>query len=322
MTVGYNNSQRTVTEESKEDEIDSQAEMESQSNAPALGPETSPKSKVDGSEKRWKRVFYLLVLAIIGVVVAAIAVVVSRDDGASPEAAVEPATVTTALTPMPAVSPQDQLTILREGLKANPITAGYLDLIPTDAGSLKGKFSNQDEDAVVRAASWLVHEDPSDQADQLLARFALAVVYLQTGGADWTNSTNWLSDKSFCDWYGVRCGDAGHPSDHPLAGKVRELDLEGNNLDGQLPESIAILREMRVLWLNDNSISGEMPGEALGSLPALLMLYVEHNQFTGKIPTSLRNNGILGKLSLIDLQKHAFWSAIDDILCLFCDPYF
>jgi hypothetical protein len=299
--TGFNNSQ-TVTEESKEDEMDSQADMESQSNAPALGPETFQTSKVDGSEKMWKRVFYLLVLAIIGVVVVAVAVVVSRDDGTSPEAGDESATVTAALAPMPVVSQQDQLTILRQGLQANPITVGYLDLIPTDAGSLKGKFSNQDEDAVVRAASWLVHEDPLDQVTQLLPRFALAVIYLQTGGADWTNSTNWLSEKSFCDWYGVHCGDPGHPLDHFFADKVRELDLEGNNLNGQVPESIAILREMRVLWLNDNSISGQVPGEALGSLPALRFLYLEHNQFTGPIPTSLRNNGILGTLSLIDLQ--------------------
>jgi hypothetical protein len=274
MTVGFNNIQETVT------------------------------IKVDGSEKRWKRVFYLLVLAIIGVVVVAVAIVVSRDDGASPEATVEPTAVTVALTP-PVVSLQDQLTILRQGLQANPTTVGYLDLLPTDAGSLKGKFSNQDEDVVVRAASWLVYEDPLTQADQILARFALAVIYLQTGGADWTNSTNWLSEKSLCDWYGVRCGDPGHPSDHVLADKVRELDLEGNNLDGQLPDSIAILREMRVLWLNDNRISGEVPGEALGSLPVLLMLFLEHNQFTGPIPTSLRNNGILGTLSLIDLQSVA-----------------
>jgi hypothetical protein len=305
MTVGFNNIQDTVTEETKEDEMDSQAEMESQSNAPALGPdEISQTIKVDGSEKRWKRVFYLLVLAIIGVVVVAVAIVVSRDDGASPEATVEPTAVTVALTP-PVVSLQDQLTILRQGLQVNPTTVGYLDLLPTDAESLKGKFSNQDEDVVVRAASWLVYEDPLTQADQILARFALAVIYLQTGGADWTNSTNWLSEKSLCDWYGVRCGDPGHPSDHVLADKVRELDLEGNNLDGQLPDSIAILREMRVLWLNDNRISGEVPGEALGSLPVLLMLFLEHNQFTGPIPTSLRNNGILGTLSLIDLQSVA-----------------
>jgi hypothetical protein len=300
MTVGFDNSQETVLEESNEYEMDSQAEMESQSNAPRLGPETSQTSKVDASEKRWKRVFYLLVLAIIGVVVAAVAVGVSRDDGSSPEATVEPTTVIAAPTPMPVVvSLQDQLTILRKGLEANSITAGYLDLISTDAGSLKGKFSNEDEDAVVRAASWLVHEDPLTQEDQILARFALTVIYLQTGGANWTNSTNWLSGKSVCDWYGVRCGDPGHPSDHVLADKIRELDLEGNNLDGQLPDSIAILREMRVLWLNDNSISGQVPGEALGSLPVLLILYLEHNQFTGPIPTSFRNNGILGTLLLM-----------------------
>jgi hypothetical protein len=301
MTVGTNDSRETVIEESNVDGIDSQGEVVSQSKNASVPETFLQTSMVDASEKRLKRVFYLLVLSIIGVVVVAVAVGVSRDDGASPEATVEPTTVAADLTPMPDVSLQDQLTILREGLQGNPITVGYLDLIPTDAESLKGKFSNQDEDTVVRAASWLVHEDPLDQADQLLARFALAVIYLQTGGADWTNSINWLSGESICVWYGVRCGDPGQPSDHFLAEKVRELDLKGNNLVGQFPESIAILREMRILWINANSLSGQVPDEALGSLPVLLILYMDHNQFTGPIPTSLRNNGLLGTLPLVDL---------------------
>jgi hypothetical protein len=301
MTVALNDIQeQAVIGESKElDEVESKGEVESQSKE--SGPETFRTSKDDASEKKWKRVFCLLVLAVVAVVVVTVAVGVSRDDGASPEATVEPTTATAAQPPLLAVSLQDQLSILRQGLQDNPITVEYLDLIPTDAESLKGKFSNQDEDPVVRAASWLVHEDPLDQADQLLDRFALAVIYLQTGGADWNNSTNWLSGKSICVWYGVLCGDPGHPSDHFLAEKVRELDLEGNNLVGQLPESIAMLRELRVLWLSSNSLSGQVPDEALGSLPVLLVLYMDHNQFTGPIPTSLRNNGILGKLSLVDL---------------------
>jgi hypothetical protein len=298
MTVGLNDCQEGEIGESKElDKIESQGEVESQSNP--SGPETFRTSKDDASEKKWKRVFYLLVLAVVGVVVVTVAVGVSRDDGASPEATVEPTTASAALPPLFTVSPQDQLDILRQGLQGNPITVGYLDLIPTDAESLKGKFSNQDEDPVVRAASWLVHEDPLDKADQLLDRFALAVIYLQTGGADWNNSTDWLSGKSICVWYGVLCGDPGHPSDHFLAEKVRELDLEENNLVGEVPESIAMLREMRVLWLSNNSLSGEVPDEALGSLPVLLILYMDHNQFTGPIPTSLLNNGILGKLTAV-----------------------
>jgi hypothetical protein len=302
LLVGFNESQETALEESKEDEMDSQAEVQSQSQSKWKNAPGDKTKKVDASEKKWKIVFGLLVLAIIGVIGAAVAVGVSRDDGASPpptSLTIEPTAVTAAQT-MPVNDPQDQLTILRQGLQANSITAGYLDLIPTDAESLKGKFSNQDEDAVARAASWLVHEDPLNEKSQLLARFALAVIYLQTGGAAWTNSTNWLSGDSICVWYGVRCGDPGHPSDHVLADKVRELDLERNNLEGQLPESIAMLREMRVLWLNRNSLSGLVPDEALGSLPVLLILHLDSNQFTGPIPTSLRNNGILGTLTLVE----------------------
>jgi hypothetical protein len=319
-------------EEEKENEMDAQAEV--QSNASAVpGPETFrsdvPKVEASANEKKWKIVFGLLNCAIIGVIVIAIAIGVTRDDGddGASSAMTSPSTdVPTAPTFTPLDNTQDQLNILRQGLEANTITAGYLDLVPSDAESLKGKFANQDEDVVVRAASWVVHTDPYNNADQLVARFALATIYLQTGGAGWTDSTNWLTETSICTWNGVRCGDPGNPFSHELAEKVRELDFRRNNLDGPFPDSIALLRELRILWLDDNSISGEMPGEALASLPALLMLYAQRNKFTGPIPTSLRNNGILGTLHcrcLID-QACVFWFAIDLYFASFfrCDPIF
>jgi hypothetical protein len=290
---------RQDVEESKENEEDIEEEQVQLPSPETFSNtyQTTVSKKVESTERKWKRVIALLVMATIGVIVVAIVIGVTRDDGGAPPP-MAPATIIAAPTPAPIDSPQEQLNILREGLAANNITAnaGYLDLIPTDAASLKGKFANETEDAVVRAASWLVHEDPLNQADQIVSRFALAVIYLQTAGPNWIISFNWLSGTSICEWYGVRCGDPGEDVDHELADKVRELDLNDNNLQGQLPETFALLREMRILWLNDNSLSGQVPGEAIGSLPLLLILYLHRNQFTGPIPTTFRNNGILGML--------------------------
>jgi t-SNARE complex subunit (syntaxin) len=68
MTIRLSDIQETVIEESKEeDEIESEGEVESQSNA--SGPETIQTSKDDAIEKRSKKVFWIVVLAIFGVVV-------------------------------------------------------------------------------------------------------------------------------------------------------------------------------------------------------------------------------------------------------------
>jgi len=51
-------------------------------------------------------------------------------------------------------------------------------------------------------------------------RTALERLYQSTGGAHWTNRTNWLLG-SFCTWYGVHCDQAGN---------VAQLSLSRNNL--------------------------------------------------------------------------------------------
>ena len=52
-------------------------------------------------------------------------------------------------------------------------------------------------------------------------RTALERLYQSTGGAHWTNRTNWLLQGSFCTWYGVHCDQAGN---------VAQLSLSRNNL--------------------------------------------------------------------------------------------
>jgi t-SNARE complex subunit (syntaxin) len=82
MTIRLSDIQETVIGESKEeDEIESQGEVESQSNA--SGPETLQTSKDDASEKRRekcrRRVYCLLFLVVVRVVVLKVAFGVSSD---------------------------------------------------------------------------------------------------------------------------------------------------------------------------------------------------------------------------------------------------
>ena len=54
---------------------------------------------------------------------------------------------------------------------------------------------------------------------------ALINLYNATGGASWTNKTNWLVAEDVDDWYGVTCA----------GGHVTQLNLSSNNLVGTFP---------------------------------------------------------------------------------------
>ena len=64
-----------------------------------------------------------------------------------------------------------------------------------------------------QAMQWLINEDPADlplreaKPERLRERYILAVLYNATGGPAWTDNTNFLSEKSVCEWAGVFCGN-------------------------------------------------------------------------------------------------------------------
>ena len=69
----------------------------------------------------------------------------------------------------------------------------------------------------------------------LTDREILEILYEATGGDDWTDNTNWLSDEELSEWYGVRTdGD----------GRVTDLRLYKNELTGALPAEIGGLSRL------------------------------------------------------------------------------
>ena len=68
--------------------------------------------------------------------------------------------------------------------------------------------------------------------DNPITRESLVDLYHSTGGNDWVNNSNWLSNEvSYCNWYGIYCNT---PTDMVVIG----ISLENNNLHGSLPDSI------------------------------------------------------------------------------------
>ena len=58
----------------------------------------------------------------------------------------------------------------------------------------------------------------------------LEILYGETGGENWTNTTNWLSNEPLDEWFGVEADDSGN---------VTQLSLAENNLVGSIPLELA-----------------------------------------------------------------------------------
>ena len=108
-------------------------------------------------------------------------------------------------------------------------------------------------------------------------RAALVALYEATGGAGWTTSANWLSERPIGEWYGVLTGSDG---------RVVELQLAENGLAGPLPPELGRLASLEVLVLASNRLTGAIPPE-LGGLASLTALHLGYNELSGRIPAEL-----------------------------------
>ncbi|MDE0260606.1 MAG: hypothetical protein OXR82_19735 [Gammaproteobacteria bacterium] len=93
---------------------------------------------------------------------------------------------------------------------------------------------------------------------------ALESLYGAAGGSRWTHSDGWLDTPALEEWYGVVADSLG---------RVRELDLTQNGLDGRLPASLGNLVSMIRLRIGDNpDLSGRLPN-SLSRTPLEELLY-------------------------------------------------
>ena len=121
-------------------------------------------------------------------------------------------------------------------------------------------------------------------------RTALIALYNAADGANWANNKNWLSDAPMRDWFGVTTN---------LIGRVTELTLSVNWLNGKIPQQLGNLSYLEKLSLGGNQLSGEIPPQ-LGNLSYLDHLSLGGNQLSEKIPPQLGSLSYLDFLSLSD----------------------
>ncbi len=119
----------------------------------------------------------------------------------------------------------------------------------------------------------------------------MVAVYHATGGANWAQDSNWLTDEPLGSWRGVTTDKNG---------RVIELDLNRNVLSGSIPAELGSLPNLRILRMSGNNLEGPIPAE-LGNLTALTNLELDDNNLIGSIPAEL---GTLSSLAWLDLSEN------------------
>jgi Leucine-rich repeat (LRR) protein len=112
--------------------------------------------------------------------------------------------------------------------------------------------------------------------DERLDSLELVKLYNNTGGANWTNQTNWLTPgMPINTWHGVSSDEFGC---------VQKLDLTGNNLVGTLP--VLSFNTLDSLILEDNLLVDTIPEL---DIPFVRYFNLSKNQFVGKFPIAMNN---------------------------------
>ena len=285
--------------------------MSSSSNPEQYTPEESSDSGNNGiwgnrSRREVRIVMVGSVLAVLALIVI-IAVIASGGSGGDDNDGGSIAYQRPVEEAVVVAEPQAKLDLLRARLAEFDVTRPYLQTIPATADALKSTTSTATVE--VQAASWLVHVDEHNEQHQLARRFALAVLYYNNGGSGWKDKTNWLSNKSHCDWYGVACcgGHTGVLCGTMPINAVAELDLFENNLSNSIPDSLVLLQELQALYLSKNSLTGTIPGETFRQMPNLFKIYLQHNKLSGTVPTVLTQMEKLGTFDCEASTVFTYW---------------
>ena len=196
-------------------------------------------------------------------------------------------TATAIATSVPTPSPTPEPINVDEVIEENPF--GLLVAILNDAyengylsDTLSGLLVNLFIDSFITVNTGETREEvvyrvavEGPAAD----RAALVALYNATDGPNWEKSDNWLSDEPLSEWYGITTD---------ITGRVTELGLGDNNLNGMLPAELGNLSSLTSLNLRYNRLSGRIPAE-LGNLGNLRALRLYGTDLSGEIPRELAN---------------------------------
>lgn len=134
-------------------------------------------------------------------------------------------------------------------------------------------------------------------------REALISLFNSAGGSLWTNNTNWNTNRSLGEWFGVTTNSLGCVTGLDLSkSNTSGAGVPGNNLIGTIPTEIEGLTDLELLNVSFNKLDSLLP-ESIGSgLTNLKILNVSNNELDGEIPVTI--SGISGlEEAYLDFNK-------------------
>jgi len=198
----------------------------------------------------------------------------------------------------------DRLNKIKHRLVEDGITSPQL-IMPTPKGD--------EPTPQRRALEWLADEDERQLAVSshfLHERYALASFWFSTydyaekheGKKDdgtplpnWLSTNNWMTSAPTCSWFGVHC-EKGIDAD----GSVDEFNVTNNGIRGYVPEEFYKgLTDVKVFDVSHNLLNGTI-ADSIGHWPDLRLLYVNQNYFTGQLPGSIFSPLHKSKLEILD----------------------
>ena len=200
------------------------------------------------------------------------------------------------------------------------IPRGYFSALKTDSKIKFEQSNGSAQGTTIEFNKYYVGKPVDDKEYK-----ALVELYETTGGKDWTYtwdvSKNNLHERM---WYGVVIED----------GHVVKLELQNNQLKGELPASLNQLTYLKELSLYNNNLTGTIP-TSIGTMDSLSHVYLYKNKLTGSIPSSLfdlknirvlllNNNQLSGDISdkilkipnlrIFNISDNNFNGTIPDVL--------
>lgn len=156
----------------------------------------------------------------------------------------------------------------------------------------KGIVSAQGSGGVgIQATAGAVSDTAAITVD-LFQRDALLKLYESLNGDDWTEKRNWGTRTMLGTWHGVVTDEDGN---------VSNVMLPSNNLRGEIPSEIKLLKYLRVLNLMFNDhVTGVIPPE-IGEMENLEEISLHHNSLTGPIPSVIAD---LSNLATLDIHHN------------------
>ena len=111
-------------------------------------------------------------------------------------------------------------------------------------------------------------------------RSDLIKIFETTAGENWTQSANWGTSAPLSDWYGIAVDS--------VTGHVVAINLNRNNLRGEVPPELRFFPHLQTLRLDYNQLEGEVPA-FIGELTELRRMDIDGNNFKGSIPPEFGN---------------------------------